>query len=164
MLKRDWVKIFSENFHSFVTSFRYRWKISSFRIGKRNRHVLSPFLFVTVLEALSREWRRALPWEVLHADDLVIIAESLEELDTRYAAWKKCMEVKGLRVNLAKAKVMISDVNRGTTFTSRKYPCGVCCKGVGSNSIFCNHFIHWVCNFCTGLNGRLDNVVDFKWW
>ena len=48
---------------------------------------------------------------MLHADDLVIIAESLEELDTRYAAWKKCMEVKGLRVNLAKAKVMISDVN-----------------------------------------------------
>ena len=68
-------------------------------------------MFVTVLEALSRQCRRALPWEVLHADDLVIIAESLEELDTRYAAWKNCMEVKGLRVNLAKAKVMISDIN-----------------------------------------------------
>ena len=70
------------------------------------------------------------------------------------------MEVKGLRVNLAKAKVMISDVNRGPT--SRKYQWGVCCKGIGSNFIFCNHCIHWVYKFCSGLNGRLDNAVDFK--
>ena len=34
---------------------------------------LSPLLFVIVMEALSREFRVALPWE-LYADDLVVIA------------------------------------------------------------------------------------------
>ena len=41
--------------------------------------VLSPLLFIIVLEALSREFRCGVPWEDLYADDLVIIAESLEE-------------------------------------------------------------------------------------
>ena len=31
-------------------------------------------LFVIVMEALSREFRVALPWELLYADDLVVIA------------------------------------------------------------------------------------------
>ena len=39
--------------------------------------VLSPLLFIIVLEALSREFRAGVPWEVLYADDLVIIADSL---------------------------------------------------------------------------------------
>ena len=41
--------------------------------------VLSPLIFIIVLEALSHEFRAAVPWEVLYADDLVIIADSLEE-------------------------------------------------------------------------------------
>ena len=35
---------------------------------------LSPLLFVMVMEALSREFRVAFPWELLYADDLVVIA------------------------------------------------------------------------------------------
>jgi len=36
---------------------------------------LSPLLFVA-MEALSREFRVDLPWELLYADDLVVIAET----------------------------------------------------------------------------------------
>ena len=39
--------------------------------------VLSPLLFVIVLEALSREFRAGLPMNLLYADDLVLIAETL---------------------------------------------------------------------------------------
>jgi len=39
---------------------------------------LSPLLFVIVMEALSREFKVALPWE-LYADDLVVIAETDED-------------------------------------------------------------------------------------
>ena len=81
------------------------------KVGAHQSFVLSPLLFVIVLEALSRECRSTLPWEMLYADDLVIIAESLEELDTQYAAWKHCMEGKVLRMNLGKTKVMIRDIN-----------------------------------------------------
>ena len=41
---------------------------------------LSPLLFVIVTGALSREFRVALPWELLYADDLVVIAETKDDL------------------------------------------------------------------------------------
>ena len=69
--------------------------------------VLSPLLFIIVLEALSREFRAGVPWEDLYADDLVIIADSLEECVRRLLIWKEAMEKKGLRVNEGKTKVMI---------------------------------------------------------
>ena len=47
-------------------------------VGVHQGSVLSPLLFIMVLEALSRECRSGLPWEMLYADDLVIIAENLE--------------------------------------------------------------------------------------
>ena len=49
------------------------------KVGVHQGSVLSPLLFIIVLEALSREFRSGVPWEDLYADDLVIIAESLEE-------------------------------------------------------------------------------------
>ena len=101
------------------------------KVGVHQGSVLSPLLFVIVLEVLSGECRLTLPWEMLYANDLVIIAENLEELDTRYAAWEHCVKGKRLRESLAKTKVMISDVNRGPTFISGKHSCRVCCKGVG---------------------------------
>jgi len=38
---------------------------------------------VIVMEAISREFRVALPWELLYADDLAVIAETEEELIKR---------------------------------------------------------------------------------
>ena len=55
-------------------------------------------LFDIVLEALLKKCRSTLPWEMLYADDLMIIAENMVELDTRYAVWKHYLEGKGLSV------------------------------------------------------------------
>ena len=49
------------------------------KVGVHQGSVLSPMLFIIVLEALSREFRAGVTWEDLYADDLVIIADSLEE-------------------------------------------------------------------------------------
>jgi len=48
--------------------------------GMHHGSALSPLLFVMVMEAVSREFRDALPWELLYVDDLAMIAESKEEL------------------------------------------------------------------------------------
>jgi len=45
------------------------------KVGMHQGSTLSPLLFVIVIEALSREFRVTLPWELLYADDLVVIAE-----------------------------------------------------------------------------------------
>ena len=117
----------------------------SVKTGVHEGSVLSPLLFIIVLESLLRECRNILPQEICYVDNLVIIAESLEELGLgRYAAWQNCIESKGVRVNLAKTKVMISYLNQGTTFTSGKHPCGVYCKVVGFNSMICSDCDHWV--------------------
>ena len=60
-----------------------------------------------MLEALSGEFQAGVPWEDLYADDLVIIADSLEECVRRLLIWKEAMERKGLRVGAGKTKVMI---------------------------------------------------------
>ena len=44
---------------------------------------LSPLLFVIVMEVLSREFRVALPWELLYTNDLVVIVEIEEDLIKR---------------------------------------------------------------------------------
>jgi hypothetical protein len=51
--------------------------------------VLSPLLFIIVLEALSTEFRTGVPWELLYADDLVLIAESEDKLMDMLRVWKK---------------------------------------------------------------------------
>ena len=43
--------------------------------------MLRPLLFIIVLEALPKEFRTGLPWELLYADDLVLMADSIEELE-----------------------------------------------------------------------------------
>jgi len=40
-------------------------------------------LFLIVMEVSSREFRVALPWELLYADDLVVIAETEDNLIKR---------------------------------------------------------------------------------
>ena len=68
--------------------------------------VLSPLLFIIVLKAMSREFREGLPMELLYADDLVLVAETEELLMEKLRKWKRGMELKGLRVNIRKTKVM----------------------------------------------------------
>ena len=52
-------------------------------VGVHQGSVLSPLLFIIVMEALSCEFRTGCPWELLYINDLVIVAESLGELTVR---------------------------------------------------------------------------------
>ena len=101
------------------------------------------------------------PWEDLYADDLVIIAESLEECVRRLLTWKEAMEKKGLRVNAGKTKIKICGTGLDLLQSSGEFPCAVCRTGVGSNSIFCNGCKHWVHKKCSGLK-RLKKDPDYR--
>ena len=62
------------------------------KVGMHQGSALSPLLFVIFIEAISREFRVALPWELLYADDLVVIAETEEHLIKKLNEWKNNME------------------------------------------------------------------------
>jgi len=47
------------------------------KVGMHQGSALSPLLFMIVMEAISREFRVALSWELFYADDLVVIAETI---------------------------------------------------------------------------------------
>ena len=113
------------------------------------------------MEALSSEFRTGLPWELLYADDLALMAESIEALEEQFRAWKAGFEEKGLRVNTRKTKVMISSKDRKSTVKTGKYPCGVCNKGVGQNSIHCPSCKLWIHKRCSGIKGKLERATNF---
>ena len=132
-------------------------------VGVHQGSVLSPLLFIIVLEALSREFRTGCPWELLYADDLMISAESMEELLVKVQTWKTEMEKKGLRVNMGKTKIMESGINLDVLKKSAKYFCGVCQSGVGSsNAIFCGGCKRWVHKKCSGIKGPLRPDPEFR--
>ena len=56
------------------------------------------------------------------------MAESIEELKEKVLQWKECMEVKQLKMNIGKTKVMVSGMNCGAIEKMGKWPCTVCGK------------------------------------
>jgi len=132
------------------------------RVGVHQGSVLSPLLFVVVMEALSRTFRQGLPMELLYADDLVLMADSEESLLEMVKKWKAGMEGKGLRVNMSKTKVMRCRDGAGQVIKTGKYPCGICQKGVGSNSIMCTSCSTWCHKRCSGISGKLPKVTGFR--
>ena len=106
------------------------------KVGVHRSSVPGPLLFIIVLEALSREFRTGCPWELLYANDLMISAESMDELLVKLKTWKAEMERKGLRVNMGKTKIMVSGPNLDLLKKSGKDTCGVRQTGVGKNAIF----------------------------
>ena len=74
------------------------------KIGMHQGSALCPLLFVIVTEALSREFRVALPWELLYTDDLVVIAET-DDLIKKLNERKDFEENRGMRLNTNKPRL-----------------------------------------------------------
>ena len=66
------------------------------------------------MEALSRDFKVSCPWELLYADDLVLVSETLEDLKEKLTIWKDNIEGKELRVNIGKTKILCSKHDSAT--------------------------------------------------
>ena len=78
------------------------------KVGVHQGSVLSPLLFAVVMNQVSRDIRGGLPWELLFANDLVLMATSEEDLERKLFGWKNSLALKGLKVNTSKTKIMVS--------------------------------------------------------
>jgi len=45
------------------------------------------------MEPISREFQADLPWELLYADDMVVIADSKEEVIRKFNAWMEVLSL-----------------------------------------------------------------------
>jgi len=125
------------------------------KVGVHQGSVLSPLLFILVLKALSRAFRTGVPWELLYADDLALVADSLEECINKLKARKSGIEERGLRVNMNKTKFLISGPGLDLLQDSGDFPCAVCRSGVGSNAIHYSQCGLWVHKKCSAIKGPL---------
>ena len=111
------------------------------------------------MEAISREIRVALLWELMYADDSVVIAETEEVLIKKQNEWKNNVENRGMRVNMNKTKVMISGECQKPVQKAARWPCGLCGRCVGSNSIQCTSCQKWIHKKCSGIKGSMYKVT-----
>ena len=75
------------------------------------------------------------------------------------------MELKGLKVNIEKTKMMRSGKSGGEivkTVKTGRWPCAVCGKGVGANSIQCSDCCGWVHKRCSGARCPLVTIQSFR--
>ena len=95
--------------------------------------------------------------ELLYADDLVLLAEIRRiDLKRKLQRWKVDSEALGIEGNhVWKTKVMKCGVGLQKVVDSRKYPCGVCGKGVDANSIKCTLCMKWVHKRCSDISRKL---------
>jgi len=54
---------------------------------------------------------------------------------------------------------MISGEHQKVRQKAVKWPCGVCSKGVNSNSLQCNSCLKWVHKKCSGIKGSMSKVA-----
>jgi len=111
------------------------------------------------MESLSAEFRVALPWELLYADDLVVIAETEDHLIKRLNEWKDNVENRSMRVNMNKTKVMISVEWQKVMQKAVRWQSGICGRDIGNNSIQCTSCQKWVHRKCSGINGSMYKVM-----
>ena len=115
------------------------------KVGMHQWSVLSPFL-LQLWWMFSLNGHERVLSELLYADDLVLMSETIEGLRNKFIKWRKAFESKGLNVNLGKTKVMISGgITKDGLSKSKVDPCGFCSLRVKANSFLCGKLIHGWC-------------------
>ena len=61
--------------------------------------------------AISKQFMEGLPYELMYASDLFLIAESEKMLLEKIEAWRKGLEDGGPRVNFGKTKIMKCEID-----------------------------------------------------
>ena len=64
------------------------------------------FLFITVMDVISKEVGRGPPHAMLFADDLVLCESTHEEAEEQLEVWRNASENKGLRVSRKKTEYL----------------------------------------------------------
>jgi hypothetical protein len=131
-------------------------------VGVHQGSALSPLLFIIVMEEITKDIKQGLPFEVLFADDLVLMDENEGNIRDKLLLWQTTLEKYAMKVNFEKTKVMECKKKAEIEESAYvKWPCAVCKKGVGSNAIQCMVCKLWVHHRCSGESKPLIKLQNF---
>ena len=107
-------------------------------MGMQQGSVLSPFVFAVVVDIVTELAKEGELSELLYANDLVLMRETIMGLRNKFIKWMEAFESKGLKVNLGKTKMMVSGgITKDGLSESKVYQCGVYSLRVKANSVLC---------------------------
>ena len=69
------------------------------KVGLHQGSVLSPLLFIIIMDVLAEEARTKPPWAKQFADDLVLVRETVEDVEEELDRWRAVIGKKGLKQN-----------------------------------------------------------------
>jgi hypothetical protein len=75
---------------------------------------LSPYLFASVMDEVTRDIQGGIPWCMLFADDVVLVDESRTGVDQKLELWRRTLEEKGFRLSRSKTEYMQCDFSATT--------------------------------------------------
>jgi len=75
-------------------------------VGLHQGSTLSPYLFVLVMDELTRHIQEEVSWCLLFADDIVLIDETREGVNAKLELWRGVLESKGFRISRTKTEYM----------------------------------------------------------
>ena len=74
------------------------------QVGVHQGSVLLPLLFAIAVDVISENAREGLMNEILYADDLAFMNESMDILKEKFLKWKEAFQSEVLKVNLKKTE------------------------------------------------------------
>ncbi|GJS97370.1 ataxia telangiectasia mutated family protein [Tanacetum coccineum] len=81
-------------------------------VGLHQGSAISPYLFALILDELSQGIQENIPWSMVFADDIMLVAESENGLNMRLESWRRALEDNGLRVSRDKTEYLRCDFGR----------------------------------------------------
>ena len=63
------------------------------------------------MDEVTKDIREGVVKEMLYADDIVLISDNWEEIESRYTRWKKVLQEKGMKINVSKTKAFYTRRN-----------------------------------------------------
>ncbi|GMP83986.1 hypothetical protein CsSME_00037701 [Camellia sinensis var. sinensis] len=75
-------------------------------VGLHQGSTLSPYLFTLVMDELTKNIQDDVSWCMYFADDIVLVDETREEVNTKLEIWRKAFKSKRFRISRAKTEYM----------------------------------------------------------
>ena len=119
-------------------------------VGKDERSAISPLQFILLIDETTEQCRGDEIYEILYTDDLLLTAVTKGEAEQTFFDWRQAIAIRTIKVNVVKSNMMVTN-KKAEVVRSGRYPCAVCGKGVGHNSILCTHCSLLSHNRCSGV-------------
>ncbi|KAL6531334.1 acyl-CoA-binding domain-containing protein 4 [Orobanche minor] len=108
-VSRKYIDIIKDMYEGASTSVRTnvgRTEEFPITIGVHQGSALSPFLFVIVMDELTRGIQNDVPWCMMFADDIVLIDETKVGVQQKLELWRDTLEARGFRLSRSKTEYM----------------------------------------------------------